>query len=32
VFLPLGNVELEDNAPEGAAADGKRHIFVNNDG
>ena len=26
-----GNVELEDNAPEGAAADGKGHIFVNNE-
>src|SRR5215472_16960686 len=25
----VGNVELEDNAPEGAAADGKGHIFVN---
>jgi DNA-binding beta-propeller fold protein YncE len=25
-------VELEDNAPEGAAADGKGHIFVNNEG
>jgi DNA-binding beta-propeller fold protein YncE len=24
-------VELEDNAPEGAAADGKGHIFVNNE-
>jgi len=28
----VGNVELEDNAPEGAAADGKGHIFVNNEG
>ena len=28
----LGNVELEDNAPEGAAADGKGHLFVNNEG
>jgi DNA-binding beta-propeller fold protein YncE len=27
----VGNVELEDNAPEGAAADGKGHIFVNNE-
>jgi hypothetical protein len=26
----VGNVELEDNAPEGGAADGKGHIFVNN--
>jgi DNA-binding beta-propeller fold protein YncE len=26
----VGSVELEDNAPEGAAADGKGHIFVNN--
>ncbi len=25
-------VELEDNSPEGAAADGKGHIFVNNEG
>jgi len=25
-------VELEDTAPEGAAADGKGHIFVNNEG
>jgi DNA-binding beta-propeller fold protein YncE len=25
-------VELEDSAPEGAAADGKGHIFVNNEG
>jgi hypothetical protein len=24
-------VELEDTAPEGAAADGKGHIFVNNE-
>jgi DNA-binding beta-propeller fold protein YncE len=28
----VGNVELEDNAPEGAAADGRGHIFVNNEG
>jgi DNA-binding beta-propeller fold protein YncE len=27
----VGNAELEDNAPEGAAADGKGHIFVNNE-
>jgi len=27
-----GNVDLEDTAPEGAAADGKGHIFVNNEG
>src|SRR5262245_15174493 len=27
----VGNVELEDNAPEGAAPDGKGHIFVNNE-
>jgi DNA-binding beta-propeller fold protein YncE len=27
----LATVELEDNAPEGAAADGKGHIFVNNE-
>ena len=27
----VGNVELEDTAPEGAAADGKGHIFVNNE-
>jgi len=27
----VGNVELEDNAPEGAAADGKGHIYVNNE-
>ena len=27
----VANVELEDNAPEGAAADGKGHIFVNNE-
>ena len=26
----VATVELEDNAPEGAAADGKGHIFVNN--
>jgi hypothetical protein len=28
----VATVELEDTAPEGAAADGKGHIFVNNDG
>jgi YVTN family beta-propeller protein len=28
----VGKAELEDNAPEGAAADGKGHIFVNNEG
>src|SRR3984957_11711781 len=28
----VGTVELEDTAPEGAAADGKGHIFVNNEG
>jgi DNA-binding beta-propeller fold protein YncE len=28
----VGNAELEDNGPEGAAADGKGHIFVNNEG
>ena len=28
----VGVAELEDNAPEGAAADGKGHIFVNNEG
>jgi len=28
----LGTAELEDTAPEGAAADGKGHIFVNNEG
>jgi DNA-binding beta-propeller fold protein YncE len=28
----VGNVELEDTAPEGAAADGRGHIFVNNEG
>lgn len=28
----VGNAELEDNSPEGAAADGKGHIFVNNEG
>jgi DNA-binding beta-propeller fold protein YncE len=28
----VGTAELEDNAPEGAAADGKGHIFVNNEG
>src|SRR5229473_8714934 len=27
-----GTVELEDNAPEGAASDGKGRIFVNNEG
>jgi len=27
----LATVELEDNSPEGAAADGKGHIFVNNE-
>jgi DNA-binding beta-propeller fold protein YncE len=27
----LATVELEDTAPEGAAADGKGHIFVNNE-
>ena len=27
----VANVELEDNAPEGAAADGKGHIFINNE-
>src|SRR5882672_971069 len=27
-----GNVDLEDTSPEGAAADGKGHIFVNNEG
>ena len=27
-----GQAELEDNAPEGAAADGKGRIFVNNEG
>src|SRR5258708_2335617 len=27
----VATVELEDNAPEAAAADGKGHIFVNND-
>jgi DNA-binding beta-propeller fold protein YncE len=27
----VGTVQLEDNAPEGAAADGKGHIFVNNE-
>src|SRR5205085_7418038 len=27
-----GTGELEDNAPEGAAADGKGRIFVNNEG
>src|SRR5437879_10747128 len=28
----LGTADLEDTAPEGAAADGKGHIFVNNEG
>ena len=28
----VASVELEDTAPEGAAADGKGHIFVNNEG
>jgi len=28
----VGKAELEDIAPEGAAADGKGHIFVNNEG
>ncbi len=28
----FATVELEDAAPEGAAADGKGHIFVNNEG
>lgn len=28
----VGTVELEDNAPEGAASDGKGRIFVNNEG
>jgi streptogramin lyase len=28
----VGQVELEDNAPEGAVADGKGRIFVNNEG
>ena len=27
----VGTAELEDNSPEGAAADGKGHIFVNNE-
>src|ERR1700681_3048633 len=27
----VGTAQLEDNAPEGAAADGKGHIFVNNE-
>ena len=27
----MATVELEDTAPEGAAADGKGHIFVNNE-
>jgi DNA-binding beta-propeller fold protein YncE len=27
----VGTAELEDNAPEGAAADGKGHVFVNNE-
>jgi DNA-binding beta-propeller fold protein YncE len=28
----VATVELEDTAPEGAAADGKGHVFVNNEG
>src|SRR5258706_1438196 len=28
----VGTAELEDTAPEGAAPDGKGHIFVNNEG
>ncbi len=28
----LGTAELEDNAPEGAASDGKGKLFVNNEG
>jgi DNA-binding beta-propeller fold protein YncE len=28
----VATVDLEDTAPEGAAADGKGHIFVNNEG
>src|SRR5437763_2697485 len=28
----LGTANLEDTSPEGAAADGKGHIFVNNEG
>ena len=28
----VATVQLEDNAPEGAVADGKGHIFVNNEG
>src|SRR6478672_6076559 len=28
----VGTAELEDTAPEGAVADGKGHIFVNNEG
>src|SRR5213083_1071415 len=28
----VGRVDLEDNAPEGAASDGKGKIFVNNEG
>src|SRR6185437_14438448 len=27
----VGTAELEDNSPEGAVADGKGHIFVNNE-
>src|SRR5579871_2697945 len=27
----VGKAELEDNSPEGAAADGRGHIFVNNE-
>ena len=28
----IATAELEDTAPEGAAADGQGHIFVNNEG
>jgi DNA-binding beta-propeller fold protein YncE len=28
----VATVELEDNSPEGAAADGRGHIYVNNEG
>lgn len=28
----IGQAELEDNAPEGAASDGKGHLYVNNEG
>lgn len=28
----VGTAELDDTAPEGAAADGKGHVFVNNEG